>query len=170
MSEQESGVFTVPGGSTDALDFRTGARLLPAEGTRNRLTNPQRYKLTRWVEDNLEMFKSSGISSDAAAERATKAVGFEVSKSNILSLAGSGKDCIFQHKWPNNPELGGGENNHTPRKLALVAVVLNEVVRRVDPSMLDTLGIRLMWEELMTGCPVPTIPQVVAESSQEGSC
>lgn len=171
MSEQESDVFHVPGPTMGTPAAFMGTSLLTTEGTRNRLTNGQRYKLTKWVEDNLGMFRSSGMSSEAAAALATKAMGFEVSKSNILSLAGSGKEAIFPHKWPNNPDLGGGEGNHTPRKIALIAVVLNELVHRVDQNMLDSLGIRQMWEELISGCPVPTnTPTQTVASPQEGAC
>ena len=127
---------------------------------RNRLSSLERYKLTQWVEKNLARFAAEGISAQIAADQAAEALGFTITARNILSLAGSNKEAMFEHRWPSNGlQAGGGpEGGHVGRRLQVVVAVLGRVVEQLQnegcPDLLPE-DLQQLWSELKAQCPVP---------------
>lgn len=120
---------------------------------RNRLTGAQRYKLTRWLEENLARFTEKRVSSADAATEATNTLGFTVTQRNVLSLAGSSKEAILTHSWPAGAEFGSeGGTNHMPRRLAVVVGVLDAVVRKTGTNLGELAPI---FDELITEANLP---------------
>lgn len=123
-------------------------------GSHNRLNRAQTFKLTKWVEGNLERFAQENTTSNMAAEQATVSMGFPVTQRNILGLAGKSKEAVFEHQWPagmGNLAAGGGpEGGHANRKLALVIRVVDKLLQVSDMGPVTILGVEdaQLWKEL----------------------
>lgn len=133
----------------------------PTASERNRLTAQQRFKLTKWVEGKLPEFAANAVTSSMAAEQASAVLGFPVTPRNMLTIAGKAADAILEHQWPSTspsefPAEGG--SNHTNRRLAVVATVLDKVIQRIEAHN-DLLVIdgdlRLLFRELLASFEVP---------------
>ncbi|MDQ5979148.1 MAG: hypothetical protein QG602_2122 [Verrucomicrobiota bacterium] len=66
----------------------------------NRLTFEQMRRLHDWLERNIRIVAERGAHAHEAAAQATAALGFVVTRANVLNIAGNKPECSIQHRWP----------------------------------------------------------------------
>jgi hypothetical protein len=88
------------------------------------LTYVQLKALETWITNNWESFVKEHTSQPEAAERATKACGFEVTGANIQGMCNN-----LQKAWPNG--RGSGQKAELVRELAKEIALLQSSVSQI---------------------------------------
>ena len=92
-------------------------------GKRNYLNGSKAFQLTRWLDENWEIFEKQPVSYAEAATMAQKALGFRVEPANI---AGACRN--LEKTWPG----GRGRKNGGSKEIADLQAAVRVLTKAVD--------------------------------------
>lgn len=112
---------------------------------KNSLKDNQKMRLLDWVRSNLDDIKRGLWSQADTADRASKALGFDITADNLANILGSRERSFIKHEWPQTRAVRQG---------VMANAQLDIVVRAVEELRLS-LGVTfqgeldLLWTRLV---------------------
>lgn len=139
---------------------------------RNRLSSAQRYRITKYLEENQPRITEERLNGAQVAAEVSEKLGLQVNRDNIMTIMGGSKECIIAHKWPMGTGDVPGREGHMNRRLAVLVQFVKCIAEQMDPKIQIPEHLDKMFEQLCQEAAVPEAPPeqpVEGDAPEEGS-